>query len=1088
MAMTRKCCECGASLPADAPRGVCPSCELRGALEVEAVASGECTGGLGSTPRPDASRSPVFPASVHHFGDYELLEEIARGGMGIVYRARQISLNRPVALKLLPFSALTTAEFIKRFRAEASAAAALRHPNIVTVHEVGVIQGQQYLVMDFINGPPLSRLVADGPLPAKRAAAYLKVIAEAVHYAHEHGILHRDLKPSNVLIDENDQPQVTDFGLAKRLDGESSLTLSGQALGSPGYMPPEQAAAQHSKVTRRSDVYGLGAVLYHLLTGRPPFQAGTLHEAIQQVVATEPLAPRLLNPSVPRDLQTICLKCLEKEPERRYDTARALADEVQRFLNGEPILARPVGALGKSWRWCRRNPVVAGLGTAVLLLLVVVAFGSSVAAWRLEQEQQRTRAALWQALFSQAQQRRRASGTPGQRLQTLEALAQAAAIRPAVELRNEALAAMALPDLRELDRLSCPAGASLAFSASLETYAQFVPSESQDKSISVHRSRDRAELLRVPFESPGSPMFALSSSGRFLVLSVPRDDASSACEVWDVPARRRIIETHHAARGFPVRFDRSERQFFIGHPARQLLAFNLSSPTNATAYDLGFAASMLSLHPEGRFLAAAPAFATQVTIFDLADGARSVAQLPHPLPVFSDLDWSPDGRHLAVACGHGNTPCSVQIWAWQDNQAQAEKLLQGHQASIVFVRFMPDGDLLWTHSHDETTRLWSAHLGRQLLEIPLRIAVRHPAGPRLAFQATPTSYSRQELVTGEVNRLLIGCTGDQAPECVSISPDGAWVAAAARDGVRLWHAPSGRELAFLPGQCSSLLFHPRDGDLVVAAGDRVVRWPLRRSAPEEMFVLGPPEVLSPSRPRGRDFHVACSPDGARLAWVAGTYAEVMDWENPTRRTVIPHNAALRYVAVSPGGDWAATCGGGPSQIWSLNPIAKVKELSRPGYAMAAFSPDGQWLVLSDRSLSAGIGGGRHRVYRVGSWDLVAEVPMDHGPLAAHAFSPDGRLLAVRASHQTVMLLETARWTELGTLEHPLQKNADWIAFSFDGALVALAGETHFVQLWNLREARKRLAEAGLNWDQPPFLPAPPASATPPGLLVRSPSD
>ena len=352
MSQASICPECGVPLPADAPEGVCPACALKGAMEEqEQTALNRSESGLerGECQLPRA------------FGEYELLEEIAHGGMGIVYRARQKSLDRIVAVKLLQFGSLSSAEYVKRFRAEASAAASLQHPNIVSVHEVGVHEGQHYLVMNFVNGPPLSRLAGQGPLPAKTAAAYLECIAEAVHCAHEHGILHRDLKPSNVLIDENNRPQVTDFGLAKRMDGESSLTLSGQVLGSPNYMPPEQASAEHGKVTRRSDVYGLGAILYHLLTGRPPFQTASLNEAIQQVTQVEPVAPRLLNPSVPVDLETICLKCLEKETGRRYPTAQMVADELCRFLNGESIQARPVGMLERFWRWCRRKPLVASL-------------------------------------------------------------------------------------------------------------------------------------------------------------------------------------------------------------------------------------------------------------------------------------------------------------------------------------------------------------------------------------------------------------------------------------------------------------------------------------------------------------------------------------------------------------------------------------------------------------------------------------------------------------------------------------------------------------------------------------------------------
>lgn len=366
--MIRKCRECGASVPLDAPRGVCPKCELRGALRTSLGLTEAAAGKEGSpgaiTPLTAGLESGV------PFGDYELLEEIFHGGMGIVYRARQKSLGRIVAVKMLPFGSLASAEFVKRFHTEASAAASLQHTNIVTVHEVGVWEGQHYLVMSFINGSSLADFVAQGPLPAWDAARYLKKIAEAIHYAHEHGILHRDLKPSNILVDENDEPQVTDFGLAKRLDGESTLTLAGQILGSPNYMPPEQASAQPGTVTRRSDIYGLGAVLYHLLTARAPFQAASVNEAIQQVLNAEPAAPRLLNPSVPIDLETICLKCLEKEPARRYATAQNVADELGRFLRGEPIQARPIRIAGRFGRWCRRQPLVAALAGATAAALL----------------------------------------------------------------------------------------------------------------------------------------------------------------------------------------------------------------------------------------------------------------------------------------------------------------------------------------------------------------------------------------------------------------------------------------------------------------------------------------------------------------------------------------------------------------------------------------------------------------------------------------------------------------------------------------------------------------------------------------------
>ena len=365
-----RCPKCRSALPADAPEGLCPVCAFRGALELE----------------PGAAR-PLVPEQQlpRQFGEYQLLEEIARGGMGIVYQARQLSLNRLVAVKVLLSGPLASATDLQRFRAEAEAVANLQHPNIVAVHEVGEHAGQPFFSMDYVEGTCLSELVREQPLPAPRAAGYVKTIAEAIQYAHDHGVLHRDLKPSNVLIDHAGQPRIIDFGLAKRLSSDPQLsaindplTRTGHVLGSPNFIPPEQAAGKRGAIGRHSDIYSLGALLYHLLTARPPFAAATTHEIVHQVLNTEPVGPRSLNPSVPRDLETICLKCLEKDPRRRYRTAQELADELRRFLRGEPIQARPVSPLGRFWRWCRRNPKLASLTATVVVLGLTLAVVSSV--------------------------------------------------------------------------------------------------------------------------------------------------------------------------------------------------------------------------------------------------------------------------------------------------------------------------------------------------------------------------------------------------------------------------------------------------------------------------------------------------------------------------------------------------------------------------------------------------------------------------------------------------------------------------------------------------------------------------------------
>lgn len=320
------------------------------------------------------------------FGEYELLEVIAKGGMGVVHKARQRKLNRIVAIKTILAGQFADTEDINRFYSEAEAAANLRHPNIVSIHEIGECDGQHFFSMDFIDGASLGDLVRENAMPARTAAEYTKTIADAMQYAHQQGILHRDLKPSNILVDDKLTPLITDFGLAKQVDGQSQMTMSGTIIGTPSYMPPEQAAGRIDDVDVRSDVYSMGAILYELLTGSPPFRSSSPFETIRQVLETEPVAPRMLNGALPVDLETICLKCLQKEQGKRYQSAEELAAELERFLEGEPILARPIGRMERTWRWCRRNPKMAGLAAATVLaflatfVTVTVAYVQTTAA------------------------------------------------------------------------------------------------------------------------------------------------------------------------------------------------------------------------------------------------------------------------------------------------------------------------------------------------------------------------------------------------------------------------------------------------------------------------------------------------------------------------------------------------------------------------------------------------------------------------------------------------------------------------------------------------------------------------------------
>jgi hypothetical protein len=367
------------------------------------------------------------PARALSFGDYEILSELGRGGMGVVYKAWQKSLKRTVALKMIRGGAHAGREDLGRFKTEAESVARLRHPNIVQIHEVGEQDGLPYFSLEFVEGGTLADRVAGTPLDGTAAARLVQTLAEAVHHAHVNGVVHRDLKPGNVLLTADGTPKVTDFGLAKRLD-EAGQTQSNSILGTPSYMAPEQAAGKNKEVGAPADVYALGAVLYELLTGRPPFRAATPLDTVLQVVSAEPAAPRLLNPKIRRDLETICLKCLQKEPHKRYASAAALADDLRRFLAGEPIEARPVSAAERLWRWGRRHPARAALLVVSLLLLLVVLGGGFWFTRRLQAELGRTEAAqreLQQALTLQVAERldadlRQLAAVPAMMAVTLE--------------------------------------------------------------------------------------------------------------------------------------------------------------------------------------------------------------------------------------------------------------------------------------------------------------------------------------------------------------------------------------------------------------------------------------------------------------------------------------------------------------------------------------------------------------------------------------------------------------------------------------------------------------------------------------------
>jgi serine/threonine protein kinase len=393
MSYQQKCQKCGVELGGNVLGVVCPSCQAGSTLLIspdQTPALPEICLKAISEHLPDADDpSAIYPKQVKYFGDYELIEEIARGGMGVVYRARQISLNRAVALKMILSNNLATRTDIQRFRNEATAMANVDHPNLVRIFEVGEHETRHYYSMQLIEGSSLAGRLSDFAIPkippkgfngrAYLRVSFLKVVrlvatlARAVHHAHERGIMHRDLKPANILIDHSGEPHITDFGLAKQLSGGVDLTLTGMVIGTPSYMAPEQTQGRAAKLTPATDTYGLGAILYLLLTGQPPFNSDNPIETMQQVISKDPVHPSTINPLVDKDLETICLKCLEKDPKRRYETAQALAEDLDRWERGEPVKARPTNLYMRMGKWVKRHPRVSIASLSAVLVAGVFA-------------------------------------------------------------------------------------------------------------------------------------------------------------------------------------------------------------------------------------------------------------------------------------------------------------------------------------------------------------------------------------------------------------------------------------------------------------------------------------------------------------------------------------------------------------------------------------------------------------------------------------------------------------------------------------------------------------------------------------------
>jgi WD40 repeat protein/tRNA A-37 threonylcarbamoyl transferase component Bud32 len=1033
---------------------------------------------------------------------YEILGELGRGGMGVVYKARQERPARLVALKMLRGGAHADPQRRARLLAEAGAIARLQHPHIVQVFEVGEYDGSDgplpFLVLEHVAGGNLANRLAGTPQPPRQAALLVRTLAEAVHHAHGKGVIHRDLKPANILLTEEGTPKINDFGLARQPDQD--LTASGAVLGTPSYMAPEQAGGDRRQVGPAADVYALGAILYEMLTGRPPFRGADVMETLVQVRTQEPVPPARLNPQVPRDLDTVCLKCLEKEPRQRYGSAGELGDDLERFLGGLPVRARPASRGERMRRWSRRNPALAALTAAVGLLLAVLLAGSLTAAWRLNRTAERAQQAerdakdrLFEALLTRVQSGR-AGGRPGQRFASLEAIRQAVEIAreqgragDVLPLRNEAIACLALPDLsREKEWEGNPPGTNgLGFDAAFERYAW----SRADEGIRVRRLGDHAELFRLP--TPPSDRVSrwvrthFSPDGRYLAATYRQWGETNPLEVWDLeaPGGRRVVALTDAAA--PPAFAADGRTLVARLRDGAVVVIDLPSGRERHRFQPGTsvegvllhpgrrgAGEGLALHPGGRLLAVSSTEPPRVQVCDLETG-RVLRELPHPEQV-PGLAWAPDGRLLAATCNDN------RIHLWDGLSGKKEGELVGHRWGGQDLEFDPTGRWLASFGWDMTLRFWDVGARRQVLDLEdIRVVGFRTRGGLAAAGLTGRQVRLWAFRPSEVHQEL------HAPvreiDHLEFSPDGRWLATdGLRSELRVWDVGACREAARAPG-LRRLLWGPA-GDWFLAEGDGgFVRGPVLLSGPGGTALrLGPPMVQSETREDVRgEASVWVGPDCQRLATIRYADSRVRVLEVGSREPQVlwqDRHANVYFLAASPDGCLLATGsfeGGSGVQIREAATGRLVRDLPI-GDACVVFSPDGRRLYTATGRVSPD--GAACRAWRVGSWDPERTLPLSRSASSPAALAAADGTVAVAFTVNDVRLLHPETLAEIATLTNPDPQLNVTLRFSSDGSTLATSADGG-VHLWDLRRLHTELAGLGLDWHSPPAPPKHPLGKT-----------